>query len=78
MAIRIEQRGSYPCVGEDGNRYTVVRLVNVHTETHRGQPMERDGDIVFRCNGHPVGRLGKGRYRTWTGVDLRACDPTAP
>jgi hypothetical protein len=78
MRIRTEHRGAFECIGSDGNRYTVDRVVNVHTETHRGQASERDGDTELRCNGHAVGRLAKGRYRTWTGIDLKARDPRAP
>ena len=78
MEIRTERRGSFRCTGSDGNGYVVDRVVNIHTETLRGKVSIRDGETVFRCNGHTVGRIAKGHYRTWTGVDLKARDPHAP
>jgi hypothetical protein len=78
MEIRTERRGSFRCTGSDGNGYVVDRIVNIHTETLRGKVSIRDGETVFRCNGHAVGRIAKGHYRTWTGVDLKARDPHAP
>ena len=78
MQSQTEVRGSFNCVGSDGNAYTVVRVVDIHNDVLRGRVHKRDGETVYRCNGHIVGRIAKGRYRTWTGVELKACDPFAP
>jgi hypothetical protein len=78
VGIRTEHRGSYRCIGSDGNGYIVERFVNIDTDTLRGRPTTSDGETVYRCNGHVVGRIAKGHYRTWTGVDLKARDPKAP
>ena len=78
MSLRLETRGAFECVGSDGNRYVVSRVVKVLTELHRGLPSHRDGETELHCNGHKVGHVSKGRYRTWTGVDLKARDPRAP
>jgi len=78
MSLIMEHRGAFECIGADGNRYTVSRHVRVLTETQRGATCRRDGETEFRCNGHKVSHIAKGRYRTWNGVDLRARDPAAP
>jgi hypothetical protein len=78
VGIRTELRGSFPCIGSDGNGYTVERVVNIDADSQRGRPALRDGETFFRCNGHVVGRIAKGRYRTWTGVELKARDRHAP
>jgi len=78
IGIRTEHRGSFQCVGSDGNGYTVERVVNIDADSLRGRPATRDGETFYRCNGHVVAQIGKGHYRTWTGVELKARDPKAP
>jgi hypothetical protein len=78
VGIRTEHRGSFPCTGTDGNGYIVERIVNLDPHSRHGRNALLDGETVYRCNGHVVGRIAKGHYRTWTGVDLKAHNPKAP
>jgi hypothetical protein len=78
VGIRTEHRGSFQCTGTDGNGYIVERVVNLDPHSRHGQNTLLEGETVYRCNGHVVGRIAKGRYRTWTGVDLKAHNPKAP
>ena len=78
VGIRTEHRGSFRCTGTDGNGYIVERIVNLDPHGRCGRDTLLDGETVYRCNGHVVGRIAKGHYRTWTGVDLKAHNPKAP
>jgi len=78
MGMRTDHRGSFNCRGDDGNSYTVDRVVHVLTEERGDRKVERDGSTIYRCNGHDVRRVSSGRYLTWNGIKLRAMDADAP
>jgi hypothetical protein len=82
MALkRIDKRGSCEARDSNGNKYTVIKWVQVISAAHQGDAnAEIDGITEFSTSdGMHVNWISKGKYKiVQTGQELISTDPSAP